>query len=252
MKRCPSCNRTYSDETISFCLADGELLSPPYEALRAEPPQTEIIPAASRSAVPPTQPSGTVVPTITSLPAHRNFAGADDHSAQSTKRSRPLVWIPYLLAGLAIIAGIVLALRYFNRSVAVSTSQETLSETKDLPSPGISPTMGQTSTPATSSTNDNRIFSESEVTTKARILEKPEASYTPTAKENQVTGTVVLRAVFSSDGTVTNIRVVSGLADGLSEQAIVAAKMIKFVPAMKDDRPVSMSIELQYNFNHQK
>src|SRR5947209_1507468 len=27
MKRCPTCNRTYSDETLSFCLADGALLS---------------------------------------------------------------------------------------------------------------------------------------------------------------------------------------------------------------------------------
>ena len=30
MKRCPQCDRTYSDDTISFCLADGQLLSPAY------------------------------------------------------------------------------------------------------------------------------------------------------------------------------------------------------------------------------
>lgn len=27
MKKCPACNRTYSDETLSFCLEDGSLLS---------------------------------------------------------------------------------------------------------------------------------------------------------------------------------------------------------------------------------
>ena len=30
MKRCPTCNRTYTDDTFSFCLADGTLLSAPY------------------------------------------------------------------------------------------------------------------------------------------------------------------------------------------------------------------------------
>ena len=32
MKRCPTCNRTYADETIAFCLADGSLLSAPYDS----------------------------------------------------------------------------------------------------------------------------------------------------------------------------------------------------------------------------
>jgi hypothetical protein len=31
MKRCPQCNRTFSDETLSFCIADGQLLSASYE-----------------------------------------------------------------------------------------------------------------------------------------------------------------------------------------------------------------------------
>ena len=30
MKRCPQCNRTYSEDSFSFCLADGALLSAPY------------------------------------------------------------------------------------------------------------------------------------------------------------------------------------------------------------------------------
>lgn len=32
MKRCPTCNRTFSDETLSFCIADGQLLSPSYDS----------------------------------------------------------------------------------------------------------------------------------------------------------------------------------------------------------------------------
>jgi TonB family protein len=95
----------------------------------------------------------------------------------------------------------------------------------------------------------NKIFSGKEVTSKARVLEKPEPTYTEAARKNQITGTVVLRAVFSSSGQVTNIHAVSGLGDGLTERAIAAAKNIRFVPATKDGHPVSMWMELQYNFN---
>jgi len=98
-------------------------------------------------------------------------------------------------------------------------------------------------------TDYNRIFSGKEVNSKARVLAKPEPTYTESARKNQITGTVVLRAVFSSSGAVTNIHAVSGLPDGLTERAISAAKQIRFVPATKDGRPVSMWMELQYNFN---
>ena len=84
---------------------------------------------------------------------------------------------------------------------------------------------------------------------KARVLSKPEPQYTEEARKNQITGTVVLRAVFTSGGQVTNIRSVSGLPFGLTERAIAAARQIKFSPAMKDGRPVSMYIQLEYNFN---
>lgn len=98
-------------------------------------------------------------------------------------------------------------------------------------------------------TDYDKIFSGREVTSKARVLSKPEPTYTEAARKNQITGTVVLRAVFSSGGSVTNIHAVSGLPDGLTERAIAAAKQIRFVPATKDGRPVSMWMELQYNFN---
>src|SRR5712692_6838731 len=98
-------------------------------------------------------------------------------------------------------------------------------------------------------TDYSRIFSGKDVTSKARILEKPEPQYTESARKNQITGTVVLRAVFSSSGSVTNIHAVSGLPDGLTERAIAAARRIRFIPAIKDGRFVSMWIQLEYNFN---
>jgi TonB family protein len=64
-----------------------------------------------------------------------------------------------------------------------------------------------------------------------------------------VTGTVVLRCVFSSSGAVTGIRATSGLPYGLTERAILAARQIKFIPAIKEGHFVSMYIQLEYNFN---
>jgi TonB family protein len=98
-------------------------------------------------------------------------------------------------------------------------------------------------------TDYNRIFRSSEVSSRARVLDKPEPQYTESARKNQITGTVVLRAVFSSSGSVTNISTIRGLPDGLTERAIAAAKQIRFVPAQKDGHPVSMWMQLEYNFN---
>lgn len=53
---------------------------------------------------------------------------------------------------------------------------------------------------------------------------KPEPAYTEEARSNQLEGTLLLKAVFAADGTVTNIKVASGLLDGLEDQATEAAK----------------------------
>jgi len=95
----------------------------------------------------------------------------------------------------------------------------------------------------------SKIFTGKDVTTKARLISKPEPQYTEDARKNQITGTVVLKVVFASSGQVTNIRTVSGLPYGLTERAIAAARQIKFTPATKDGHQVSMWMQLEYNFN---
>ena len=93
------------------------------------------------------------------------------------------------------------------------------------------------------------VFRARDVDTKARILSKPIPDYTGDALKNQTTGTVVLRAILTSYGKVVAIRVVGSLPDGLTEAAIRSARKLKFVPAIKDGRPVSMFIQLEYSFN---
>jgi TonB family protein len=95
---------------------------------------------------------------------------------------------------------------------------------------------------------DTGIFSAKDVTTKARIVSKPEPAYTEEARQHDEVGTVILRAVFAFDGTVRNIVVFRGLKYGLNERAVQAARKIKFIPATKDGHPVSMYMQLEYNF----
>lgn len=93
-----------------------------------------------------------------------------------------------------------------------------------------------------------KIYTGRDVDAKARLLMRPEPPYTQNARKNKVEGTVVLRAVMSKTGHVDNISVIVGLPDGLTEQAIKAARGINFVPAMVAGKPVSMWMQLKYVF----
>lgn len=95
----------------------------------------------------------------------------------------------------------------------------------------------------------DRVYPQPQVTERARVLAKPEPQYTEDARRNQITGSVVLRVVFSRTGEVTNIRAIHALPFGLTERAIAAARLIRFRPATKDGHPVNVYIQLEYNFN---
>src|SRR5262245_50345910 len=94
-----------------------------------------------------------------------------------------------------------------------------------------------------------RIYRGRELDQKVRVTKKPEPKYTKEARKKKQEGTVTLLAVFDSTGHVTHLRIVYGLPYGLTDRAIEAAKQIQFPPGLKDGHPVSMWMELQYNFN---
>ena len=86
-------------------------------------------------------------------------------------------------------------------------------------------------------------------TSRIVILHKEKARYTEIARINKVQGTVVLRAVFTEDGKVTNIEVIRGLSDGLTRRAIEAAQDIRFKPATNEEKPVTVKGSLEFTFN---
>ena len=285
IKRCPSCNRTYSDESIAFCLADGSLLSAPFDPSAEEAPRTEILPPPTVAPAPQTQPAKPATPTITSFPQYGGPAIPRDNLAP--RKNRGLLWAVLAIVLAVLAGGIAVVVRTALRiashpanpitqastpepvnSTAPNTDSSPQSTTESIPLSRNTPPADKketklgadpvlfppdsrpTPTPATSTSTDyTRIFQGSEVDQKAKILTKPGPSYTEEARKNQVSGVVVLRAVFSSNGSVTNVSVIRGLPDGLTERAIAAAKQITFVPAMKDGHAISMWMQLEYNFN---
>jgi TonB family protein len=81
-----------------------------------------------------------------------------------------------------------------------------------------------------------------------KILSKPRANYTDAARVEMVQGKVVLKVTFLASGAIGQITVVSGLPGGLTEQAIAAARNIRFEPAQVNGKAVSVTKTIEYNF----
>ncbi len=81
-----------------------------------------------------------------------------------------------------------------------------------------------------------------------KIISKPEPKYTDAARQNNIQGQVVLRITFLSNGQIGGISPVSGLSYGLTEQAIAAARQIRFEPALRNGQPYSVTKTFQYRF----
>jgi TonB family protein len=111
---------------------------------------------------------------------------------------------------------------------------------KTQPAPGVASGLGRGGGSAEPVSSGDR---------KAIIVYKPEPGYTEEARKKDVSGKIILRAVLSTEGSVTDIEPVKWLPNGLTERAIRAARRMRFFPARKDGRPVAQSITLEYNFN---
>lgn len=84
--------------------------------------------------------------------------------------------------------------------------------------------------------------------TPLKILSKPRASYTDSARRAGQQGTITMAVVFSADAKVKQILVLKGLGYGLDQQALKAAQSITFEPETENGKPVSVIKMLQYSF----
>lgn len=81
------------------------------------------------------------------------------------------------------------------------------------------------------------------------ILSKAHAKYSEEARSNNVAGTIRLRVLLKANGNIGKITVLSGLPHGLTEQAIRAAKEIKFLPAEINGVPADAETTIEYTFS---
>lgn len=101
----------------------------------------------------------------------------------------------------------------------------------------------------TAAQDPGQVFTPKEVERRAIVVSRPEPGYTEEARQNNVTGVVVLKAVFTSEGKVRGIEVIESLPRGLTGKAVAAAHRLKFIPAIKDGKFVSQRVQIEYHFN---
>ena len=117
-----------------------------------------------------------------------------------------------------------------------------------VPEPSPSPDSAKPSKPSLPKIVDGeRIYTSKETDEKAQILKKPIPRFRGEPRR-QTRGYVILRAILAADETVKHIEVITGVPNGFTESSIAAARQIKFKPAIKDGKPVSVWIELEYTF----
>jgi tetratricopeptide (TPR) repeat protein len=85
--------------------------------------------------------------------------------------------------------------------------------------------------------------------TPVRIISKPRATYTDSARSANVQGTIRVAALLGANGAVLHVLKLKGLGYGLDEHAINAARQIVFGPKMKDGVPVSTVAVFEYTFS---
>jgi protein TonB len=79
------------------------------------------------------------------------------------------------------------------------------------------------------------------------LLEKIVPTYPARAQQEMVEGEVVLQALISKDGTIADLRPISG-PQVLSDAAMNAVKRWRFKPYLVNGKPVEVQTNIRVNF----
>lgn len=79
-------------------------------------------------------------------------------------------------------------------------------------------------------------------------VDTPDPTYSETARQAKMNGTVVLAVAINAAGTVDAVKVVQSAEPGLDANAMDAVKRWRFIPAMKDGKPVPVQLSVETNF----
>ncbi len=79
----------------------------------------------------------------------------------------------------------------------------------------------------------------------------PTPRYTEEGRQSRTQGVVILEAIVDEEGNVVSVKVLKGLPNGLSEEAVQTAQMWKYKPALLDGKPVAVFLNLTIRFSLQ-
>src|SRR6201997_2245202 len=79
------------------------------------------------------------------------------------------------------------------------------------------------------------------------LVRKVNPAYPPLARQARIQGQVMLQAVISKDGSIENLRLISG-HPMLAPAAIEAVKQWRYKPYMLNGEPVAVETQVQVNF----
>ena len=81
-----------------------------------------------------------------------------------------------------------------------------------------------------------------------RLLREVKAAYTEEARVRNLAGEVVLEIVVRRDGSVGDVKLITGLPSGLNERAVAAVRQWRFAPATRLGQPVDVIVEVAVEF----
>jgi TonB family protein len=85
--------------------------------------------------------------------------------------------------------------------------------------------------------------------TPLKVTVKPEPSYTNSARQAGVRGTIQVAVLFGAGGKVEKVLLLKRLGSGLDENVISAAYKLGFEPQKKDGKPISVVRIVEYGFD---
>lgn len=158
MKTCPTCQRTYSEEDLTYCVVDGAVLSAPYD-----PNQTQILPE-SRTTDSPLERNAPAQSTILAVNPPNLYSSGKPVRSEVKRSTGPWLWIGLASAfGILVLAVIVGAIVWISNkqtdqqtSRKVQTGRLTPNETPS-PSPNSSEEVVWEEHPNTSINEGERI-----------------------------------------------------------------------------------------------
>ncbi len=138
MKICPSCKRTFEDESYTYCLDDGAPLvrtegplpTSPATTRQTNPPKTEIFPEFVRVKDARVEP---ILPTMAAFPPPTY--PSEPHTTANPDSSRPAKWILLGLGLVIVIAALLAGLGYLLFRMSRPSEQDQLRSATPVSSP---------------------------------------------------------------------------------------------------------------------